>query len=177
MSINIIHITGAAGAGTTTLGKAMSEKFGHLHFDTDDFFWEQTDPPFTQKREIEKRQEQLKRAMDRAQKCVISGSLTEWGDVFIHRFDLVIYVFAPTEIRLKRLQEREFQRFGNRILPDGDMFEEHQAFIKWAGQYDTGGVDICSALHHQQWLKHVACPVVRVDGTASIEAMLQAIDV
>lgn len=176
MSKNIIHITGASGAGTTTLAKAIHEQYGYSHFDTDDFFWEQTDPPFTQKRETSKRQELLGAAINGTPQCVISGSLTEWGDIFLPRFDLVIYVFTPTEIRLKRLQEREFQRFGDRILPGGDMFEEHRAFLKWAEQYDTGGMDMRSALHHREWLNRATCPVVKVDGTTSIEAMLQAID-
>lgn len=35
--INITHIFGASGRGTTTLAKAIHETFGHIHLDTDDF--------------------------------------------------------------------------------------------------------------------------------------------
>jgi len=175
MPVDIVHITGASGAGTTTLAKALNEKFGYSHFDTDDFFWEQTNPPFTQKREPKERQTLLAKAIDVADRCVISGSLTGWGDIFIPRFDLVIYVFAPTTTRIKRLQEREFQRFGDRILLGGDMFEEHQAFIRWAEQYDDGGPDMRSALHHREWLKCVSCPIVQVDGTTPIKDILQGL--
>lgn len=177
MAVNVIHITGASGAGTTTLGKAISTMYGYVHLDTDDFFWEPTDPPYLQKREISKRQALLKDAIDHAHKCVISGSLTEWGDLFIPSFDLILYVCTPTEVRLKRLQERELQEFGDRILPGGDMFEDHQAFLKYAQRYDSGGMDIRSALHHREWLKLATCPVISIDGTAadgaaSIAAML-----
>lgn len=172
MSVKVIHITGAAGSGTSTLGHAIGERFGFVHLDTDDFFWEQTDPPFTAKREVGKRQALLGQAMDGVDRCVVSGSLTEWGDRFIPRFDLVIYVFTPTPIRIQRLHEREYRRFGDRILPGGDMHEEHLAFIEWAGQYDTGGMDMRSAPHHREWLKRMACPVIKTDGTDPIEGTL-----
>ena len=165
----VIHITGASGAGTTTLAKAISRKYGHIHLDTDDFFWEKTDPPFVQKRDTEFRQELLKNAIASCDTCVISGSLTEWGDIFIPLFQLLIYVHTPTEVRLKRLHERELQRFGNRILPGGDMADEHKKFLLWASQYDSGGLDIRSAQHHAEWLKNVPCLIIRMDGTLPAE--------
>ena len=45
--INIIHIFGASGSGTTTLGRAIHETFRHAHLDTDNYFWISTDPPYT----------------------------------------------------------------------------------------------------------------------------------
>lgn len=44
---NHIHILGASGSGTTTLGMELAKKMGYYHFDTDDFYWEQTDIPYT----------------------------------------------------------------------------------------------------------------------------------
>jgi len=175
LSVKIIHITGASGAGTTTLGNALHKRYGYAHFDTDDFFWEQTDPPYTQKREEPQRRALLENAMDSAEKCIVSGSLTGWGDLFIPRFTLVIYVVAPTEIRLQRLRDREYRRFRDRILPGGDMFEEHEAFIKWAGEYDAGGMEMRSALRHREWLKQIACPVLEVHADTPLEDTLQRI--
>ena len=37
--IRRIHILGAAGSGTTTLGRALAERLQCPHFDTDDYFW------------------------------------------------------------------------------------------------------------------------------------------
>jgi hypothetical protein len=42
-----VHIFGASGAGTSTLGRALGERLALAHLDTDDFFWMPTDPPFT----------------------------------------------------------------------------------------------------------------------------------
>ena len=44
-----IHIFGASGCGTTTLGAAVAEKLALTHFDVDDFYWRLTDPPFVEK--------------------------------------------------------------------------------------------------------------------------------
>jgi len=43
-----------------------------------------------------------------------------WGDVFIPKFDLVVFVDTPTDIRIERLQKREYERFGSRIREGGD---------------------------------------------------------
>jgi len=37
--IQRIHILGASGSGTTTLGRALAERLQCPHFDTDDYFW------------------------------------------------------------------------------------------------------------------------------------------
>ena len=49
--VNRLHILGASGSGTTTLGRALAERLTYLHFDTDDYYWLSTDPPFTAQRD------------------------------------------------------------------------------------------------------------------------------
>jgi adenylate kinase family enzyme len=34
-----LHILGASGSGTTTLGKAIANELAAPHFDTDDYYW------------------------------------------------------------------------------------------------------------------------------------------
>jgi len=41
-----ILIFGASGSGTTTIGKALVEILDCIHLDGDDYYWEQTTPPF-----------------------------------------------------------------------------------------------------------------------------------
>lgn len=173
--LRIIHVVGASGSGTTTLGKAIRAYAGHLHLDTDDYYWLPTDPPFTAKREIAERQSLLKADMAKTDKCVITGSLCGWGDIFMLSFDLVVYIETPTDIRINRIKQRELERFGNRILPGGDMHEEHVEFIEWAKTYDNGGLDSRSRALHIAWLKNVTCPILTVDGTSPVEEILARI--
>ncbi|WP_161496504.1 GrpB family protein [Clostridium thermosuccinogenes] len=171
----VIHILGASGSGTTTLGKAISEKYGFKHLDTDDFYWLPTDPKYTSKREPSERQRLLAEAIEKAERCVISGSLCSWGDMFIPKFELVILVETPTEVRIERLKQREFNHFGDRILPGGDMYQNHIEFLEWAARYDTAGVEQRSRALHAEWLKKVNCPVILVDGTKPVSEILKKV--
>lgn len=178
--INIIHIFGASGSGTTTLAKAIDEAFGHTHLDTDDYFWTPTDPPYTIKRTPYERQQLLKADIAKNEKCVISGSLcgrnNSWGDIFIPLFDLVIFIDTPTDIRIKRIEEREYRRWGNRILPGGDMYDKHTAFIEWAKTYDTGGIEQRSRTLHMWWMEKLSCPVITIGGRLSIPCIIRQLD-
>lgn len=130
MLFNCIHIFGASGSGTSTIGMELDHKMNYAHFDVDDYFWISTNPPFTVKRNREDRIKLLKNDISKKEKFVLTGSLCGWGDVFIPLFDIVIKVETPTEIRIERLKKREFARFGTRILCGGDMYDGHQKFLE-----------------------------------------------
>jgi adenylate kinase family enzyme len=164
MSVNIIHIFGASGSGTTTLAQNLENKYGYKWLDTDNFFWLPTEPPFTTSRPPEERVRLLAESINENPKCVISGSLCGWGDVFIPQFELVIFIYTPSEIRKERLFKREYLRYGNRIHEDGDMYDEHVKFIDWAMAYDTGDKNMRSLINHEEWLKKITCPVVKLNG-------------
>jgi adenylate kinase family enzyme len=170
--INRIHILGASGAGTTTLGRALAARLQCPHFDTDDYFWLPTHPPFTTQRERTARQHLLMDALTAHDAWVLSGSLCGWGDVAIPLFELVIFLWLPIDIRIARLRQREHQRYGERIMPGGDMYASSQAFLTWAASYDNGGVDIRSRQRHKQWLSTLPCPIVCFEGEYSIEEQL-----
>ena len=173
--MHLIHILGASGSGTTTLGQAISDNWRYLHLDTDDYFWLPTEPPFTVKREVAQRQALLAEALAKADKCVLTGSLCGWGDFLLPSFSLVIYLQTPTELRIRRLQEREAARFGDRILQGGDMYQNHLEFIAWAKTYDTAGIDSRSKALHEQWLRQMGCPVLVLDGTKNPAEHLEQI--
>ena len=159
---NIIHIVGASGAGITTLGQAVERKYGYKWLYTDDFFWMPTDPPLVKSLPHEERGKLLTAAMEDHPRCVISGSLCGWGDIFIPKFDLVVFVDTPTDIRTRRLEKRESERFGDRIREGGDMYAEHKKFITWARSYDNGDLDMRSRALHEKWLDGCPCPVLQV---------------
>ena len=174
MKYKRIHITGASGSGTTSLANRISKEFGLLHFDTDDLFWEPGDPPYQNIIELSERQSLLNNVLSNNDTWVISGSLCGWGDFAIPRFDLVIFLWVPTDIRISRLKQREVQNYGKASLsPGGAMYETYTKFIEWASGYDDGGLDMRSKAMHELWLKNIPCKVLRYEGEKSMEFIIK----
>lgn len=160
-----VHILGASGAGTTTLGLALSARFGTPHFDTDDFYWFQSDPPFEAKRPIEERILLLDTALRDQDDWVLSGSMMGWGDRFLPYFDLVVYLYLPREIRMRRLKRREVERYGaHAIQPGGHLHANCEAFLSWANSYENAAFPGRSLSRHTAWLAGLPCPVLRIEG-------------
>lgn len=107
MTNRVIHIFGASGSGTTTLGKYISDKLGYYFMDTDDYFWMPTNPPYSIKRDGSQRLIMMKNDIAKWKRVVISGSLVDWGDELIPLFTLAIRVETDTNVRIERLRKRE----------------------------------------------------------------------
>lgn len=172
----VIHLFGASGSGTTTLGSALSIRLHFKHMDTDNYFWLPTDPMFTDKRPVQERIALINADMDAAERgAVLSGSLVGWGDVLIPRLTLVVRVVTAADVRIKRLRAREYARFGERICDGGDMYAQHQEFLDWAARYDTGDITMRSKARHDAWQQELNCPVVTVNGEDDLEENVEKI--
>ena len=168
-----IHITGAPGSGTTTLGAALAEKLDVKHFDTDDYYWQPSDPPYQKSREAEQRLDLLRADLMSAESWVLSGALERWGDPLTPLFDLVVFLQVPTEIRLLRLRHRERRRFGEAaIRPGGSMHPRYRDFIHWAQTYDDAGDHRRSRRLHEDWLSRLSCEVLRLNGIPPVDRQI-----
>lgn len=171
-----IHITGASGAGTTTLGRALSTALGCPHFDTDDYYWAPTRPRFRAKRPIEERRALLLRDVAPHRSWVLSGSLVSWGGPLVPLFDLVVYLRVPADVRLRRLRAREEERYARDADRTRHEFErDREEFLAWAAGYDEGGTETRSAARHAAWLASLPCPVVRIEGEPPVEESVRAV--
>ena len=91
---------------------------------------------------------------------------------------LVVFLLIPPTIRMARLRAREAQRYGEEaIAPGGWRYGECRRFLDWASQYDTGGLDVRSRALHEEWLRALPCPVLRLEGPLSLDDMLAAVEV
>jgi adenylate kinase family enzyme len=152
-----IHVTGAAGSGTTTLGRALAEELSCPHFDSDDYYWLPTDPPYRTKRPTAERDALLLADLEDAPRCVESGSLVSWDPAIHALFDRVLYLWIPADVRLARLRDRELRELG----------AVDEEFIEWAARYDDAGPEQRSRVLHERWLVGLACPVLRLEGDLS----------
>lgn len=174
---NVIHIYGASGSGTSTLGRKICEELGYKFMDTDDYFWLPTNPKYTTKRSKEERLALMKKDISGNDNVVISGSLVDWGDELIPLFTLAIRLVTDTEIRIERLKIREKKKFGERIMPGGDMNTNHIEFIEWARKYDTGSVDMRSKAKHDEWQKLLMCKQIVLNGADDLEENFKKVQV
>ena len=175
METRRIHITGASGAGVTSLGRALADSLAISHHDADDYFWRPTNPPYREMREVADRLRLMREVFLDRTDWVVSGSLDGWGDPVIPLFDLVVFLYAPTAIRLERLRAREARRFGEAVAPGGSQHEQAGKFIEWASHYDDGTREGRNLARHQAWLATLPCRVQRLDGTRQLPDLVREI--
>ena len=156
--IRHIHILGATGSGTTTLGKALAEKLGYAHFDNDSYVFESKKNHFTKPRSPLLRDTMLFNDIKKNPSWVLSGAICGWGDFVIRYLDLVIFLWVPLEERMRRIEARE-EELGRKIIDQTHpKYQAYKNFIKWASEYDTGDTIRLS-------LSKEACVVVGVEKT------------
>ena len=170
-----IHIMGASCAGSTTLGVALSDRLGSFYFDTDYYFWEPSDPPFTIRRNADERDEMIKQELAKQNDWVVGGSVIQWGSEWKHMFDLVVFLYVPSQIRMQRLKDREFERYGNNLFANSDKALKSEAFINWAKGYDDNTASGRNLKAHESWLEQLTCPIIRIEGDTTVQKRLDTI--
>ncbi|MBI1211996.1 MAG: AAA family ATPase [Alphaproteobacteria bacterium] len=168
-----IHITGPSGAGVTSLGRALASALVVPHHDTDDYYWQPTNPPFQEKRDVPDRLRLMRELFLERDGWVLSGSLGDWANSITPYFDLVIYLYVVPEIRLQRLREREAKHFGeDAVAPGGWRHQETEEFIEWASHYELSDREGRNSRRHQEWLAQLSCPVLRLNGAQLLAALV-----
>ena len=161
-----IHIMGASGAGTTTLGLALAGRLSIPHHDSDNYFWRPTVPPYRENRpeaESLRLMEELFLGLDQ---WALSGSVVGWAEAVTPLSDFAVFLRTPTEIRVQRLRERETRRFGHdAVAPGAWRHEETEEFLEWASHYDDGSREGRNLAKHEAWLATLSCPILRANGS------------
>lgn len=166
-----MHLLGASGSGTTTLARALANRWAVPHADADDFFWMPTDPPFTEKRPEGERVALMQELFVPRDAWVLSGSMVGWGEIVVAECDAVIFLSLEPSERLRRLEEREYRRRAGADY-DRDAWEQ---FLDWAKGYDDPTFDGRSREGHEAWLATVNKPVLRLDSSARVDELLAAV--
>lgn len=165
---------GPPGAGATTLARLIAGRWGLPHLDTDDYYWIQTaDLPFRRKRNSAHRWQLLEADL---LACpggwALSGFPGGWGDALREALTSVYYLWAPPEVRLKRIEVRETARYGAaRIQPGGDLHGVYLKFLDWAATYDEDIPNRRSRAADRAWLDSLACPVYELNAALSLSEL------
>lgn len=171
-----IHIFGASGVGVTTLGNALAKQLNIPYFDSDHFYWEPSDPPFTKRRDPTQRNQQVQATLQEQNDWILGGSVINWGATVFPKFDLSIFLWIPPNIRLERLKKREEERYGDIIFTDPERNRLFNEFIEWAKDYDEDtGIATRTLNAHQNWIAKQIAPVLTLKGDYSTTQRMQMI--
>ena len=169
-----LHITGASGSGTSSLAKALADRLGVAYLDTDDSLWLPSDPPYQTQRSPAERRAHLEAACASATGWVLAGSFFDWQGLRLPPLDLVVFLTAPTAVRIARLRARETALFGpDAVAPGGFHHSDFTEFLDWAAAYDSGTREGRSRPAHEASLATLTGPLLRIDGTPSLEDSLE----
>lgn len=163
MAIGIL-VCGLNGSGKSTLGKELARALGYQFMDDEELFFLPTDArnPYAAQRSREAAEQVLRCRIHSLGDFVLASVKGCYDQNIISLYRCAVLVEVPKEIRLKRVQERSYARFGARMLPGGDLYEREQAFLnKVAGR---GEHELIA------WVESLPCPALRVDGTKSPDA-------
>jgi adenylate kinase family enzyme len=168
-----LHILGASCSGVTTLGQALASQLKIPYFDSDEYFWEKTNPPFTTKRNPALRNQKLISDISQYDSWLIGGSLLKWD--LVVDFDLIVFLYIPHELRMERLKKRELARYGDIIFTDPVRNQQYRDFMAWASGYDDNTTKGRTLAAHEAWLAQQTCPVLEIRGDYSVAERVEII--
>ena len=158
-----ILICGLNGTGKSTLGRILADRMGYEFIDNEDLFFPKTDPSYTfsSPRSEEEVIRLLEDKISGNVRFIFAAVKGNYGDRLIALLDYIVLIEVPKQIRSNRVRNRSYQKFGDRILPGGDLYEkENKWFSIMDNRPDTYVTD---------WLETLDFPVIRIDGTLPVE--------
>ncbi len=158
-----ILICGLNGTGKSTLGRMLADRLEYEFIDNEDLFFPKADPSYTfsSSRSKEEVIRLLEKRISEKNRFVFTAVRGDYGDRLITSLDHIVMIEVPKQIRSQRVRNRSFQKFGDRILPGGDLYDKEN---KWFSLTDSRPENYVT-----DWLETLDCPVIRIDGTLPVE--------
>ena len=160
---NRIIVCGGNGAGKSTLGKRLATELGWTFRDIEEYYFpvNNTDYNYSEARTKEEVSKLLLADMRKHENFILASVKGEFGSEVSKLFTCAILIDVPKELRMERIRKRSNQKFGNRMLPGGDLYEKEEQFFDMVENRPED--------YTTRWLETVDLPIIRVDGTHAIE--------
>jgi len=162
-----ICVCGLNGSGKTTFAEALAKKLKVKHMDIEQYYFTSADNPYASSRTREEVERLLLEDMNQNPDFVFSAVNGNMNSEINEKYSLVVYLDAPPDIRMKRIRQRAVEKFGDRVLPGGDMYEQEEKFFSYAEKRTPEKIE--------GWLDTLSCKVIRLDGTKPIQVSVELI--
>lgn len=159
--VSRIAIVGGNGSGKTTLGSTLSKALNYKHMDIEDYYFEDAEIPYLRSRTRKEVLQLMEQDTFKYPNFIISAVNADLGNKINSLYECVIYLKVPLEIRLKRVKQRAYDKFGDRVLEGGDMYEQEQEF------FDS--IVMKTLKKTDEWVKCIPCPIIYADGAKPID--------
>ena len=166
---NRIIICGGNGAGKSTLGKALAKELDWEFRDIEEYYFpaDASDYNYEKARTREGVAILLLEDMKKYNNLIVASVKGNYGKEVESMFTCAILISVSKETRLQRVRSRSYQKFGDRMLKGGDLYEKENRFFDMVEKRSEKDVI--------EWLNSVDVPIIRVDGNQPIESNVQII--
>lgn len=158
-----IIVCGLNGSGKSTLGKALAERLNFHFIDNEDLYFPKTNPNYVYSfpRTREEVEKLLFSEIKAHENFVFASVKGDYGEHVYPFFRYAVLISVSKEIRIQRVRNRSFQKFGNRMLMGGDLYEQEEKFFELVKSRPENTVE--------EWIQSLKCPIIRIDGTKPVE--------
>lgn len=167
MLSNGIIITGLNGGGKSTVCKLLAEKMNYFSMDVEDYYFIDSDIPYSKFHTHEQTKKLMLDDIAKHNNFVLATVNCDWGEEIASMCKLAVVLNAPLDIRMERIKKREYEKFQDRILQGGDLFESQQKF--------HNKVLVRDEKHIEKQMQFITCPVLELDATLPIQDIVDAI--
>lgn len=154
------------GVGKSTLGRKLASRLGFYFIDNEDLYFPKVDSGYryASPRTRREAEELFFRETAAHGEFVLAAVKGDYGDGKL--FQYAVLLEAPKDVRMRRIRRRSFEKFGERMLAGGDLYEREEGFFRLV----QGRPEHMA----EAWAEGLGCPVLRLDGTRPVSENLEA---
>ncbi len=164
---NGIIITGLNGCGKSTVCKLLAEKMNYYSMDVEDYYFIKSDTPYSKFHTLEQTKQLMLKDIQKHGDFILATVNCDWGEEIASMCKLAVVLSAPLDLRMKRIENREYEKFGDRVLQGGDLYKSQQKF--------HNKVLLRGEEHIAKQMQFITCPVLELDATLLINDIVNAI--
>ena len=162
-----IIILGLNGSGKSTLARITAGRLGFQALDIENYFFEPAQIPYSHPRSREACYAALLADIRSGGNFVLAHVRGDCGAEINAMYAFAVLLSAPVEVRMARIRSRALERFGKRVLPGGDLYEQEEGFFRMAAGRTEEPLE--------RFLQSLSCPILRLDATSSIPELAEQV--